>query len=241
MSSIPTLSVVIPTFKEGHRLPRTLDEIRPWLENQKNSYEILIMDGGSPDSTVQFCKELSKTWPQLKIYEESSRKGKGHSVRRGCLLAKGDYVLVMDADHPTPIETLADMIPFLQNYDMVVGVRTFCGEEGASGWGRRVIGLAQQLLAHLIVFRVSVADSQCGFKLFSRRAIENIFQRARIDSGMYDVELFCIAHLQKLRIFSLPVKWTNKEGSVINIWRCVFQDPMSLFHIRLNAILGRYQ
>ena len=236
----PYLSVVIPVYKEMHRLPKTFQEIRPYLDGKGFSYEVLIVDDRSPDGTAEFCRQQIHAWPQLKLIEQSGRIGKGAAVKKGGLGAEGRYVLIMDADHPTPIDTLDLMLPLMKDYEFVAGVRTFSGEEGASGRGRRIIGLIQQLLAHLIVFKKSVADSQCGFKLFSRLAIQRIFPRLQIKGGMYDVEVFCIAHKYNLRIYSKPVKWINKEGSTIPLLRCLIEDPISLLSIRLREMLGGY-
>lgn len=235
------LSVVIPTYNESKRLPRTLEEIRPYLDSKQFSYEVLIVDDGSPDGTAQRGRDAARNWPQLKMMEMTrGRQGKGAGVKAGCSAAKGEYVLVMDADHPTPIDTLDWMFPYTKDYEVVVGVRAFSGHEGSSGKGRRMIGLAQQLLAHIVVFEQSVADSQCGFKLFSRKAAQVIFPRLRVKGGMYDCEIFLIAQKHKLPIYSKPVKWVNKEGSTINIVRCILTDPLSLFYIRLMAWLGKY-
>ena len=120
------------------------------------------------------------------------------------------------------------------------GVGIFGGQEGASGRGRRIVGLAQQLLAHILVFQQSVADSQCGFKLFSRQAAQTIFSRSLVQGGMYDVELFFLAHKFNLSIYSQPVRWVNKDGSRINMIGCLIKDPFSLLAIRCWNWLGRY-
>lgn len=234
------LSLVIPTYNEAKRLPITLSEIRPWLDDQGFVYEVLLMDGKSTDETEAYCRQLRESWPEIEFVPQTERRGKGYCVKVGCLRGRGKHILVMDADHPTPISTLALMVPHTKNYDMIVGVRAFCGEEGASGRGRRIIGLAQQLLAHIVVFQQSVADSQCGFKLFSNACAKKLFSRSVIEGGMYDVELFFIAHRHKIGIYSMPVTWVNKEGSTINLIRCILFDPFSLFYIRWMGLLGHY-
>lgn len=234
------LSLVIPTYNESKRLPQTLDEIRPWLDRQGFAYEILLMDGKSADNTEALALEMKKSWPEIEFVPQAERRGKGYCVKEGCMRARGKYVLVMDADHPTPIATLDEMLPMMNRYDMVVGVRAFCGEEGASGRGRRIIGLAQQLLAHIVVFQQSVADSQCGFKLFTNACAKKVFSRSAIQGGMYDVELFFIAHRHRLKIYSMPVQWVNKDGSNINITKCILTDPFSLFYIRWLGFIGWY-
>jgi dolichyl-phosphate beta-glucosyltransferase len=236
------LSVVLPAYNETHRLPRTLSEIRPYLdENFRGRYEVVVSDDGSTDHTVETVLEAGRDWPELRCLHGFGHAGKGATVKRGCLNARGRCVLVMDADHCTPIDTVSLMMPLLTDHDMVAGVRTFCGEEGSSGRFRRIVGLMQQLLAHLVVFQKSVADSQCGFKMFKREAARELFSRSRIRGGMFDVELFFIAHKLGLKIFSKPVKWVNKEGSTINIPRCMIFDPLSLLAIRFYDWIGGYR
>ena len=234
------LSVVIPAYNEEKRLPETLREIRPYLDSKGCEYEVLVVDDGSSDRTVAVCQEIGSSWKQLRCVAGSGHHGKGACVKRGCLGARGENILVMDADHATPIESLDTFLLSRKNYEAVVGVRSFCGQEGASGKGRRIIGLIQQLMAHIIVFKHSVADSQCGFKLFSKEAAQKIFSRSRVMGGMYDVEIFLIAQKHHIPMFSQPVKWVNKEGSTINIPRCMFFDPLSLLSIRFFELLGKY-
>lgn len=234
------LSVIIPAYNEGKRLPQTLEEVHHYLRTRDFRYEVIVASDGSKDATVEICRAWHERWPDLRVLDLPHR-GKGATVKEGCLAARGDVVLVMDADHPTPIDSLDLMFPLMADYDMVVGVRAFQGAEGSSGRMRRIIGLIQQLLAHLIVFKKSVADSQCGFKVFSKKAVKVIFERLREKGGMYDVEMFCIAHQHDIKIFSKPVKWVNKEGSTINIPRCIIFDPWSLVVIKFNDLIGKYR
>ncbi len=234
------LSIVIPAYNEEKRLPQTLQEIRPYLDRQPYDYEVLIVDDGSLDRTVSLSQEVEKTWKQVRCISGSGHHGKGACVKRGCLQAAGENVLIMDADHATPIETLDFFLPHRKEYEGVVGVRSFCGQEGSSGKGRRIIGLIQQLMAHIIVFKTAVADSQCGFKLFSQNACRTIFSRSLGQGGMYDVEIFLIAQKHNIPIYSQPVRWVNKDGSNVNIPRCMLLDPWSLVAIRWFEFLGKY-
>lgn len=234
------LSVVIPAFNESKRLPRTFNEIKAWLSKQSFAYEVVVVDDGSKDVTVEICRQAAKDWPELKCFEQGRNIGKGAAVKRGVQEATGQYILMMDADLSTPIDTVNFFLPHMTDHDMVVGVRSFSGEGESSGRFRRIVGLAQQLLAHIIVFQKSVADSQCGFKLFSRECGKDIFSKSCIKGGMFDVELFFIAHKKNYRIFSKPVKWVHQQGSTINILRCILFDPLALFYIRLMDLLGKY-
>lgn len=234
------LSIVIPTYNEAHRLPATLREIRPYLEQAVPRHEIIIVDDNSPDGTAELARALACEMPGLRVLVQPGRLGKGAAVRRGCLAARGDYVLFMDADHATPIDELNEMLPALERLGSgaVVGVRTY--QEDEPRW-RRIVGLCAQLLAHLIVFRKAVCDSQCGFKLFSRDVVATVFPRCRVNGGMIDVEIFSLLHLLDIPCRYHPVHWVNKAGSRISVFRCMLRDPLDMLGIRLRHAGGRYR
>lgn len=234
------LSVVIPAFNESHRLPQTLAEIRPFLDADFKGHEVIVVDDGSSDGTAEIVESFAKDWPGLRVLRQPRNLGKGAAVRRGCLEAQGDLVLFMDADHAVPIEELRGLVEDVEGADCgaVAGVRTYQENESR---GRRVVGLLALLLAHLIVFNRAVVDSQCGFKLFRRATVEQIFPLCRVDGGMIDVELFHLMHMCDVHCYYRAVHWNNKPGSRINVLRCMLTDPLDMIAIRLRHVLGIYK
>jgi dolichyl-phosphate beta-glucosyltransferase len=235
----PMLSVVLPAYNESHRLPQTLSELRPYLEERFPLHEVVVVDDGSTDSTADIVRAIASAWPQLRLLQQPKNLGKGAAVKRGVLEAVGALVLFMDADHATPIQEMEKILPQFDSgsYRVVVGVRTYQHDD--SKW-RRIVGLSLQILTHLIVFDRAVVDSQCGFKCFAADAAQRIFRLSRIKGGMFDVEIFAIMHRLGINPLYQPVPWTNKAGSRINFIRCMLFDPVDMMIIRLNATLGRY-
>lgn len=231
------LSVVIPTYREAGRLPQTLREIMPYLDGHFQAYEILIVDDDSPDGTGACALEADQGRGLIQVLVQPGRLGKGAAVRRGCLAAKYDTVLFMDADHATPIQEIEPLLDRLPPKGVSVGVRTY--QEDETKW-RRIIGLCAQLLAHLVVFSKPVIDSQCGFKLFTREAARMVFPRCRVDGGMLDVELFFLFHKLGVPCRYEPVHWWNKADSRVNVMHSVVFDTLDLFRIRLRDLLGAY-
>ncbi|HEY7060519.1 MAG TPA: dolichyl-phosphate beta-glucosyltransferase [Chloroflexota bacterium] len=232
------LSVVVPAYNESHRLPRTLDEIKPYLDRRFPRHEVLVVDDGSRDGTPELVEErAARDWPTLRVLRQPRNLGKGAAVRRGCLEARGELVLFMDADHATPIEEIERFVDDIERHGCgaVVGVRTY--QENESRW-RRIVGLSAQILAHVIVFRKAVVDSQCAFKLFTRQTVQQIFPLCRVNGGMIDVELFYLLHLYDVPCYYEPVHWDNKEGSRINMVRCMLFDPVDMVKIRLRHAAG---
>jgi dolichyl-phosphate beta-glucosyltransferase len=235
----PSLSVVIPAYNEGHRLAQTLRECIAYLQRQEYPAEIVVVDDGSRDRTAEIARSFAASWPALAVLVQPRNQGKGAALRRGCLAARGEFVMFMDADHSTRIEEIEQFLPLCrQGYGMVAGVRTF--QQGESRW-RRILGLGFLILAHLFVFRRAVVDSQCGFKCFTRDTAQAVFSRSRTRGGTIDVELFYLAHKLDVPIYFVPVHWKNAPGSTIKVWRCVVQDPIDMLRIRFRDLLGRYE
>ncbi len=235
-----SLSVVIPTYKEADRLPDTLREILDYLKSHFVDFEVLVVDDNSPDGTGEFVLKFAGEHPQVRLILQPGRLGKGAALRRGCLAARCDYVLFMDADHATPIVEVEKFFPHLlgKQAGVVAGMRAYQEDESRR---RRLIGLVCQLLAHLIVFRKAVADSQCGFKLFTRDAARRLFSHARVNGGMIDVELFFLMQKFDLPCRYEPVIWKNKEGSKISVAVSAVRDPFDMIKIRLRDLAGLYR
>jgi dolichyl-phosphate beta-glucosyltransferase len=235
-----SLSVVIPTYKEEHRLPQTLREILDYLVPRFPKFEVIIVDDNSPDGTPQIVAGFTRQYPQVRLITHPGKIGKGAAVRHGCIDAHCDYVLFMDADHATPIAEVETFFPHLtgQAEGAVVGVRP---QETGNSRVRRLISLTCKLLSHLIVFQKSIVDSQCGFKLFTATTAARLFPYARVNGGMIDVELFFLMHKLGVPCHFVPVTWKNKSGSRINFIACAMRDPTDLLRIRLRNLTGLYE
>src|SRR6266545_4957458 len=112
-----SISVVIPTYNESARLPRTLDEILPYLESHFRQYEVIVVDDASPDGTGAIVEQYRARNPRICHLRQPRRIGKGAALRRGCLEARLAYVLYMDADHATRIQELDVFMPHLVGGD----------------------------------------------------------------------------------------------------------------------------
>lgn len=234
------LSVVIPVFNEGKRLPKNLDKIISYLKKRNNS-EIILVDDGSSDKTWEIIEGYQKKFKNIKAFKHHLNLGKGAAVKTGILKAGGKLVLMTDCDLSTPMEELESLLKYSDNYDIVIGSRRL--KEKKLGRMpekyRTFLGDIYYELLRLVLLP-SVKDTNCGFKLFSKKVIKPVFSRQLINRWGYDAEVLFIAHRLGFSIKEVPVKWTHFEGSKVKIVDAVLKTAAELLEIKLNSLSGKY-
>jgi dolichyl-phosphate beta-glucosyltransferase len=234
--SDPALSVVIPAFNEAQRLPPTLERIQRHLAGRPGGSEILVVDDGSADATAEVAARAGAT-----VLRNEGNRGKGYSVRRGMLHARGARRLMTDADLSTPIEELERLMACMdEGYDVVIASRAMAESrvEVRQPWYRENLGRAFNLVVRALVLP-GLQDTQCGFKLFTAAAARDAFAASRLDGFSFDVEALVAARRRGYRIAELPVTWRNDEATRVGMVRggLAFLD---LLRIRVHAWRGRY-
>jgi dolichyl-phosphate beta-glucosyltransferase len=234
----PYLSVVIPAYNEAARLPRTLRRLAELLGTDGRPYELLVVDDGSSDATADAARAAGAA---VTVVRTEANRGKGHAVRRGMLLARGERILMTDADLSTPAEELPRFLARIdEGYDVAIGSRALAGAniEVRQPWYRESAGRTFNLLVRALALP-GLHDTQCGFKLWRAEAAREAFGAARLDGFSFDVETLFIARKRGRRIAELPVTWRNDAATRVGALRgmAAFLD---LFRIRVNDLLGRY-
>src|SRR3989344_2725402 len=231
------LSVVIPAYNEELRIARTVREIAEYLSNNHYDYEIIVVDDGSKDKTADAVDMLKLG--NVKVLKHGKNRGKGAAVKTGMLAAKGDYLLFTDADHSTPIQELEKFMPCIKKFDVVIGSRSIKGShvEERQPIYRMLLGKIFNKIVRVITVR-GIIDTQCGFKLFTRRSAREIFRRQLLDRWSFDVEVLYIARKHGFEITEVPVKWSNRKESRVDPLKDSIRMLRSLFVIRWNDIRG---
>ena len=216
----PHLSVVIPCYNEETRLPRTLQETINYLASQPYKSEIVVVSDGSIDATVESARGIFFYTPENivgRVIEYHPNHGKGYAVRTGMMAAKGEHVLFMDADYAVPMRYLEPAEALLAaGTDIAIGSRAIAGTQilRSQGFFRqniaKVFGLAQRTYLGL-----RFKDTQCGFKLFTRKAAREVFSRALLDSVIFDGEVLWLAKRLGFTAKDFPVEWTHDEDTRI--------------------------
>jgi dolichyl-phosphate beta-glucosyltransferase len=216
------LSVVIPAYNEAHRLPPFLAAVRNHLQSRyQDRYEAIVVDDGSSDSLADALSQVVAEWPNFRSLQHALNQGKGAAVRTGVLAAKGRLVLFADADGATPIDEerrLAEAIH--AGADVAVGSRLAAASDvrRLRRWSR---GLAGRLFAVVVrrLLRLSVRDTQCGFKMFRAEAAQRLFSMAREPRYLFDVEVLALASRLGYRIAEVPINWQEIPGGHLSLAR----------------------
>lgn len=228
-----------------------MDKVQHYLSKQKYSYEVIIVDDGSTDGSVDFVEEFSKENPHFKLIK-NSHLGKAGAVTKGVLEAVGEYILFTDTDQATPIEELDNILPYFnKGFDIVIGSRN--SQRRGAPWTRLVMAKGMVILRTIIVGIGGISDTQCGFKAFRRDVARKLFEKinkinkgfseisgSRVSAG-FDVELLYLAQKMKYKIKEVPVSWLYVETRRVSPFRDSLDGLIDLFKIKLNAIRGIYK
>jgi dolichyl-phosphate beta-glucosyltransferase len=240
------LSVVIPAFNEGKRLPSSLGGTYDFLAERGKSFEIIVVDDGSSDDTAavidDFSARLSSPDRELRRLSLAANRGKGHAVRFGVLAARGRLILLSDADSSSPIGELRRLEEALEN-----GADIAIGSRAKSSANTRVDSLRSRRLAGTI-FNMAVRglllpgihDTQCGFKLYPRDVAIRIFSGSRLNRYGFDVETLFIARALGYTVAEVPINWRHVAGSKVNMLTYLPTALYELLFIKLRAMAGRY-
>lgn len=212
------LSVIVPAYKEEARLGPSLDRIREYLAQRGGASEIIVVDDGSSDRTREVAMEHLVGFPNAKVLRNEPNAGKGYSVRRGMLAARGEYCLFSDADLSTPIDEFDKLEAAHQaGAAVAIGSRALADSriEKHQPLTRELAGRAFNLFIRTFIMH-GIRDTQCGFKSFIRETVLPVFGRQTIDRWGFDVEVLYIAKQLGFSVVEVPVRWINDEATKIN-------------------------
>lgn len=234
----PYLSVVVPAYNEEARIGATLKRMLAYFDAQSYQVEILVVDDGSADATESVVNQIAACRPHVRLLSYQETRGKGYAVRFGMLRADGERVLFSDADLATPIEEIEKLMAKLDaGFDVAFGSRDVPGSELIKR--QSLIREFGGRFFNKLVQRVAVPgihDTQCGFKLFHKRAANLIFSQCTVDHFAFDVEVLYLAvKVYGLRVAEVPVRWAHQEGSKVRFTRDAPRMIKTLFRIRMTT------
>ena len=241
--SSPEYSIVIPAYNEAARILVTLEAVIECVRRRGWDTEVIVVDDGSRDRTVEIVRAFAATAPEVRLLKNAGNRGKGYSVRSGMLQALGEVVLFSDADLSAPIDEAEGLFKAIaEGADIAIGSRWLerARQTIRQPLYRRFFGRCFNAVTRAIM-GLPYADTQCGFKAFTRAAAHTIFTRQRVERWGFDPELLFVANKFKLRTVEVPVEWAHDHRSKISPVRDGIRMGVEMLSVRWNDLRGLYR
>jgi dolichyl-phosphate beta-glucosyltransferase len=246
------LSIVVPAYNEEDRLAPTLESIAAFLAGRGDRFEILVVDDGSTDGTVDLVRRLGREIPALSVIETRPNRGKGHAVRVGMLAARGAVRVMCDADGSTPPTELPKLLEALARGPaaVAIGSRYLGSGAAAAGCAKVPVRIKQprwrrawSRLCNLVVRRTlvpGIRDTQCGFKAFTAAAAGELFGRATVDGWAFDLEVLALAGRLGFQVAEVAVDWRDDRRSRVRPLHDLGVVVREAAAIHKNLVRGAY-
>ena len=230
----PYLSVVMPVYNEERCVAESLRRIAAFMRLKNREWELVVVSDGSVDRTDAIVREIALTEPHLRFFVSEKNRGKGATVRRGVLAARGQCILVTDADLAAPIKESDKLLAALdEGYDVAIGSRAVRapGCDVQQSPKRALMGRIFNFLVTILVVR-GFKDTQCGFKCLTASAAQVIFSEQKLDGFSFDVEVLYLAKKKGMKVKETAVMWRPGKDSKIRVFRDSWRMLKELFQIR---------
>jgi len=239
---INALSIIFPLFNEENRLPKLFKEIKKFLIKNKLNIEFIFIDDGSIDNSLILIKKFKKENIKkidIKIIKYKKNRGKGYALKQGVLIANKKWILTMDIDLSVSLKQINSWVKnrFIKNGNNIFfGSRLLKKSNIIAKKYRVFTGNIFNILLRLMINDkfLNIKDTQCGFKLYKKSLAKIIFKNIKENGYIHDVEILILIRKKKFRVYELPVNWTHKDGSKINIIKDSIKMLIDLFHLKLR-------
>jgi len=242
------LSLVIPALNEERRLPAAMDSIVSFLLRSENFLpaEIIIVDDGSSIEIASVLKpDLAHGMVDIRILRHEETRGKGAAIRTGFASARGENVLITDADLSAPIDQLDVLLREQKANTVVIGSRAvdrslIVNPQPAH---RDFMGRCFNVMVRALVLP-GIHDSQCGFKLFPGCLARDLARVQRLDGFAFDVEYLYLSRKWGFEISEVGVRWAHVEASRVLPGRHslqMFRDMLRLWGWKISRSYPLYR
>lgn len=251
MQDKPYLSVLIPAYNEEPNFEKGLiEEVPKYLEKQKYSYEIIIINDGSSDKTADLALDFSKKYKNVRVIN-NPHEGKAETVKKGVEEAKGEIILFTDFDQATPLYEIEKLLPFFPEYDIVIGSRQMPGaKREKEPFHRHLMGIVFNLIVQTLAIP-GIWDTQAGFKSFKSETAKALFNELRVYGKAkkvegalvtaFDVELLFIARKRGYKIKEVPIIWHHVSTTRVSPLKDSARMFRDVVRVRVNDLKGVYK
>lgn len=250
-----SISIVMSCYNEENNLKRgVLSELNDYISRSPLNWEVVITNDLSTDKSYELLLSFAKKNKNFRILNLEKKGGKPGGIWNSIQAAKYPHVLMTDIDQSTPISEFDKFLPFIEDYDIVIGSRGL-GRDGNSFL--RKIGGPVFLTLRRMVILPNIIDTQCGFKLFKTDVAKELFphlqffQKEKNPTGWrvsaFDVELLFMARKWNHPIKEVEVDWRNEDTSntkgddTSRYKKESIQMIREIIRVKRNDIMGKYE
>jgi dolichyl-phosphate beta-glucosyltransferase len=247
-SGAPHLTLVVPCYNGEERLPAALTELSEFLAEQPYSSELVLVDDCSAEPAARILRDYAASRRGVTLLRNERNLGKGRSVGRGMLAARGRFRVFTDADLAYPPGEVNKILRDLETgADVAIACRVLPDSRYLMSpsffhylYTRHLMSRAFNLLARAVLLR-GVLDSQAGLKGFTAQATETVFPRVTIPRFGFDVEALFIAQKHGLEVKQTAVFFRyDEEPTTVRFAQSAVTMAAELIQVRLNDWRGRY-
>ena len=223
-------SVILPTYNERENLPIIFYLIHKTFTDGNVDFEVVVVDDASPDGTLQVAEKLQSSYGKdhMTIVSREGKLGLGTAYKAGLKAAKGDRIILMDADlshHPKFILQMIEVMNSTKAH-IVTGTRYRSGG-GVAGWDlkRKVISKGANTLASFLLNAGGVSDLTGSFRLYERPVIEEILPQVTCTGYAFQMEIVILAKKAGFEIEEVPITFVDRIYGVSSGKRTCFHAP----------------
>jgi glycosyltransferase involved in cell wall biosynthesis len=231
---LPRVDVVIPVLNEAHVLATSVATVRAFLtEHFRWSWRIVIVDNGSTDGTDRVARGLVEAHPREVAFLQLEQRGRGRALRHAWGESEADVVCYTDVDLSTELAALPVLVRAVleEGYDLGTGSRLLPASRTRRSVKRELISRIYNWIVRLSL-GTSFSDAQCGFKVVSRRIVQDVMPEVRDQAWFFDTELLVLAEKRGYRLKDLPVEWIEDDDSRVKIVSTAWEDLKGVARLR---------
>ncbi|XP_074645453.1 dolichol-phosphate mannosyltransferase subunit 1-like [Tubulanus polymorphus] len=214
MTKTNKYSVLLPTYNERDNLPLIVWLLVKYFSEGKFLYEIIIIDDGSPDGTLEVAKQLQVIYGKDKIVlrPRAKKLGLGTAYIHGIKSATGNFIFIMDADLSHHPKFIAEFIRLQKeaDYDVVSGTR-YLGNGGVYGWDfkRKLISRGANYVSQILL-RPGASDLTGSFRLYKKDVLQKLVESCVSKGYVFQMEMIIRARQFGFTIGEVPITFVDR-------------------------------
>ena len=237
---LSTLSIFFPFWNEEKNIELVVTKAIPIAKQYASKWEIIMVDDGSSDKTLEIAEKLAKNNQNLKVVSHKPNRGYGAALQAGFRTAQYDFVVFNDVDGQFDFSEINRFIEKIERADVVIGYRKKRQDQPI-----RHILMNLLKIWDFVFFRFYYRDIDCGFKMFKREALEKIIP-FHSEGAMITTEILAKARKNKLKIEQVEVSHYPRKfgkesgGNVRVVLRAIFESWLLWIDLNLRGTNGKY-